>query len=143
MTAKPNVLFLCTGSSCRSQMAEGLLRELGGERFTVSSAGTAPVEQVHPLAVQVMAEKGIDVSRQRPKGVRAFLGRLPARYVIIVCTGANEACPRVFPGMVTRLFWPFDDPAKSEGSPEAVLEKFRNVRDEIEARITQWLGDLP
>ena len=134
MDNKPNVLFLCTGNSCRSQMAEGFLRRLGGDRFTAYRAGTEPAEQVHPLAVQAMAERDIDISGQHPKNVSEFLGRLAVRHLIIVCAGANEKCPRVFPGMMNRMFWPFDDPAAFEGTPVAKLEKFRTVRDQIEAQ---------
>jgi arsenate reductase len=122
-------------------MAEGFLRELGGERFEAVSAGTDPAERVHPLATQVMAEKGIDISHQEPKNVSHYLGRLPVRHLIIVCDGANEKCPRVFPGMLNRMFWPFDDPADFEGNPTATVTKFRNVRDEIEARIKDWLEE--
>jgi arsenate reductase (thioredoxin) len=143
MSNKPNVLFLCTGNSCRSQMAEGFLRTLGGDRFTACSAGTEPAEQVHPLAIEVMEEKNIDIGQSRPKNVSEYLGRLPVRHLIIVCDGANEKCPRVFPGMMNRMFWPFDDPAAFRGNPEATLEKFRTVRDEIEARIKQWLKETP
>jgi arsenate reductase (thioredoxin) len=140
--AKPNVLFLCTGNSCRSQMAEGFLREYGGDRFTALSAGTDPAERVHPLAIEVMAEKDVDISTQEPKNVTKYLGRLPVRHLIIVCDGANEKCPRVFPGMMNRLFWPFDDPARFVGSSDAALEKFRTVRDQIEARIKAWLEEM-
>jgi arsenate reductase len=136
---RPNVLVLCTGNSCRSQMFEGFLRELGGDRFEVFSAGTEPKEEIHPLAVKVMAEAGINISQQHPKHVKEFLGRLPVRYLIIVCDGANESCPRIFPGLVERLFWPFDDPAKFTGTPEATLAEFRRVRDEIRERIVEWL----
>ena len=135
------VLFLCTGNSCRSQMAEGFLREYGSDKFNAYSAGTEPAERVHPLAVQVMAEKGIDIGNQEPKNVGQYLGRLPVRHLIIVCSGANEKCPRIFPGMMNRHFWPFDDPAVFVGSPNATLEKFRTVRDEIEARIKDWLKE--
>jgi arsenate reductase len=141
MESKPNLLFLCTGNSCRSQMAEGFLRQFGGSRFNVHSAGTDPAERIHPQAVQVMAEKGIDISRQKPKNVSQYLGRLPVRHLVIVCDGANEKCPRIFPGMMQRHFWPLEDPAAFEGSPAATLEKFRAVRDEIEARINDWLGE--
>lgn len=138
---KPSVLFLCTGNSCRSQMAEALLRELGGQRFNAHSAGTEPAEQVHPLAVEVMAERGIDIGHQEPKGVERFLGRLPVQHLVIVCSAANESCPRSFPGVMQRHFWPFDDPATFVGSPAATREKFRAVRYEIEARIRQWLKE--
>jgi len=136
---KPNVLVLCTGNSCRSQMAEGFLRQLAGDRFNVFSAGTEPKDEVHPLAIEVLAEVGIDISRQHPKSVKEFLGRLPVRYLIIVCDGANESCPRIFPGLVERLFWPFDDPAKFAGTPAATIAEFRRVRDAIRERIVQWL----
>jgi arsenate reductase len=141
MEAIPNVLFLCTGNSCRSQMAEGFLRELGGDRFTALSAGTEPTERIHPLAIQVMAEKGIDISGQRPKNVGDVLQRQPVHYLVAVCSGANETCPRVDAGAVQRLFWPFDDPAAFVGSEAATLEKFRTVRDEIEMRIKSWLAE--
>lgn len=137
-----NVLFLCTGNSCRSQMAAGFLRELAGDRFDVYSAGTDPAERVHPLAVKVMAERGIDISGSEPTDAKEYLGRLPVHYLIIVCQGANESCPSTFPGALNRLFWPFDDPAKFTGSEADKLDKFREVRDEIEARIREWLADL-
>ena len=143
MSSKPNVLFLCTGNSCRSQMAEGFLRELGGDRFEVYSAGTAPAEHVHPMAVEVMGEKDIDISQQEPKNVGKYLGRLPVRHLIIVCAGANESCPRIFPGMMNRHFWPFDDPAAFDGDATATIEEFRRVRDQIEERIQQWLVETP
>lgn len=138
---KPAVLFLCTGNSCRSQMAEGFLRAYAGERYAAYSAGTDPAERVHPMAIEVMAEKGIDIGTQTPVDVSSYLGRLAVRHLIIVCDAANERCPRIFPGIMNRLFWPFDDPATFVGSPAATLEKFRTVRDEIETRIKQWLED--
>jgi len=139
MPDKPNVLVLCTGNSCRSQMAEGYLRQLGGDRFSVHSAGTEPQASVHPLAVAVMLEDGVDISQQRPRHVQEFLGKLLVRYLIIVCDGANKSCPRVFPGVSEKLFWPFDDPAAFAGSAGATLEKFRAVRDQIKERIRSWL----
>jgi arsenate reductase (thioredoxin) len=141
MSTKPNVLFLCTGNSCRSQMAEGFLTRLGGDRFTACSAGTEPAEQVHPVAIEVMGEKGVDISHAEPKNVGEYLGRLPVRHLIVVCDGANEKCPRVFPGVMNRMFWPFDDPAAFAGDSEATVEEFRRVRDQIEARIKQWLEE--
>jgi arsenate reductase (thioredoxin) len=143
MGSKPNVLFLCTGNSCRSQMAEGFLRQLGGGRFAAYSAGTEPAERVHPMAIEVMGEKDIDISRAEPKNVGDFLGRLPVHHLIVVCDGANEKCPRVFPGMMNRMFWPFDDPAAFVGDSEATVEEFRRVRDQIEMRIKQWLEEMP
>lgn len=141
MESKPNVLFLCTGNSCRSQMAEGFLRKYGDDKFNAYSAGTDPASRVNPLAVEVMAETGIDISRNKPKNVRQFFGRLPVRHLVIVCDGANEKCPRIFPGMRDRMFWPFDDPTTFQGSPEATKEKFRAVRDEIETKIKEWVSD--
>jgi arsenate reductase len=90
-----------------------------------------------------MAEKGIDISSQRPKASKQYLGRLSVRHLIIVCAGANEKCPRIFPGMLNRQFWPLDDPAAFDGSPEATREKSRSVPDQIEARIQQWLAEAP
>jgi len=136
---KQNILVLCTGNSCRSQIAEGYLRHLADEEFNVYSAGTEPKDEVHPLAVQVMHEVGIDISGQEPKGLKEFLGRLPVRYLMIVCSGANESCPRIFPGLSERLYWPFDDPASFEGTPEETLAEFRRVRDEIRERVVEWL----
>ena len=136
---KPNILVLCTGNSCRSQMAEGYLKEFANDRFNVHSAGTDPKDEVHPLAVKVMAEDGFDISQQRPKHLKTYLGHMPVRYLIVVCGGANENCPRIWPGLNQRLYWPFDDPASYEGSPEDTLDEFRRVRDEIKTKIQSWL----
>lgn len=141
MNDKPTVLFLCTGNSCRSQMAEGFLRTLASDRFTALSAGTEPTERVHPMAIQVMEEKGIDISHKRPTNVGEYLGRLPVRHLVVVCDGANEKCPRIFPGMMNRTFMPFDDPAKFVGSPAETLNEFRRVRDQIESRLIDWLKE--
>lgn len=139
MGDKPNVLFLCTGNSCRSQMAEGLLRHAAGDRFDVFSAGTAPKDRPHHLAVKVMDEIGVDISGQKPEHVDRYFGKVPIRYAIITCDGANESCPAASPGMENRLFWPFDDPAGFVGSDEQVLPEFRRVRDEIRAKLIEWL----
>lgn len=138
---KPIVLFLCTGNSCRSQMAEGFLRKLAGDQYDVHSAGTEAKGEIHPLAIKVMVEKGIDLAGQYPKGIEKYLGRLPVRRLIIVCGGAEEKCPRVFPGILTREFWPFDDPAAYTGPAEGALFEFRAIRDQIEGRIKQWLRE--
>jgi arsenate reductase len=143
MAHKPTVLVLCTGNSCRSQMAEGLFRRLGGDRFNVLSAGTDPAAAVHPLAIQSMHEIGIDISQQRPKGVGEYLGKIAVRNLFIVCHEAEQRCPRTFPGMLSRTFWPLDDPAAFVGSPEATLEKFRSTRDELEQRVKEWLEANP
>ncbi|QDT63940.1 arsenate reductase ArsC [Calycomorphotria hydatis] len=139
--SKKCALVLCTGNSCRSQMAEGLLRHDAGNRFDVYSAGTRPAEEVHPLAVQVMSELGIDISEQEPKGVAGYLGRLAVQDLIIVCEDAERNCPTAFPGAFNRHFWPFEDPAKFEGDEEATLNKFREVRDAIRKRIGEWLQE--
>ncbi len=133
---KPRVLILCTGNSARSQMAEGLLRHEGGDRFEVFSAGTKP-SQVRPEAIAVMAEIGLDIFRQRSKSVDEFVGK-DLDFVITVCDNAKETCP-VFPGSVKRLHWPFEDPAAVEGSEEVRKAAFRRVRDRIHGRIMVFL----
>lgn len=137
---KQRVLFLCTGNSCRSQMAEGLLRHLAGERFDVASAGTEPVG-LNPGAVEVMKEIGVDISQHRSKRADKFLGQ-QFDYVITVCDRAKEACP-TFPGAGTLLHWSFDDPAKAEGAEEARRLVFRRVRDEIAERLQQFMDAVP
>ncbi len=133
------VLFLCTGNSCRSQMAEGWLRHLGGGRYEALSAGTEP-QGLNPLAVRVMAEVGVDLSRHRSKPVVKFLGR-DLDLVVTVCGGAKESCP-VFLGKVAdRRHWPIDDPAAARGSEEEVLSVFRRVRDEIRRRVEELLKE--
>jgi arsenate reductase len=133
---KSSVLFLCTGNSCRSQMAEGLLRHLAGARFEVASAGVEPAG-LNPLAVEAMAEIGIDISGHYSKKVDAFAGR-PFDWVITVCDAAREACP-VFPGAVRQLHWSFEDPAAAEGSPPERQVVFRRVRDQIAERIREFI----
>ena len=134
--SKHTVLFLCTGNSARSQMAEGLLRELGGEGFDVESAGTAPAG-LNPLATEVMREIGIDLSGQRSKSVADFLGKR-FDHVITVCDRAKESCP-IFPGAAKMLHWSFDDPAAAEGTEKERKLVFRRVRDEIRHRIERFL----
>ncbi|MDD5349454.1 MAG: arsenate reductase ArsC [Chthoniobacteraceae bacterium] len=126
---KPTVLILCTGNSCRSQMAEGILREAAGDLLEVHSAGSSPAGFVHPHAVAVMREIGIDISGQTSKSLEAFLNR-EVTTVITVCGNADRACP-MFPGQVNRHHWGFDDPARAGGTGEEVLEAFREVRDEM------------
>ena len=136
---KPKVLFLCTANSARSQMAESLLRKQAGERFDVYSAGLEPT-QVHPYATKVMAEIGIDMAGHRAKGVGEFLGKMNPAYVIIVCENARQRCPTAFPATgATIIAWPIDDPAGAVGSEEERLGRFREARDQIEARINAWL----
>ncbi len=129
------VLILCTGNSARSQMAEGLLRELGGGRFEVYSAGTRPTG-LRAEAVEAMREAGVDISAQRSKSVDEFAGR-EFDYVITVCDNARAECPH-FPGQAERVHWSFEDPAAVEGSWEERLSAFRRVRDEIAARLREW-----
>jgi len=138
---KQRVLFLCTGNSCRSQMAEGLLRDRAGGRYVALSAGSRPANFVHPLAIQVMSEMGIDISEQVSKHVSRFLppeGE-PPQVIISVCSSAERECP-AFPGDVERLHWPFDDPAHAAGCEEERLHVFRRVRDQIQAKIEDWLS---
>ena len=133
------ILILCTGNSARSQMAEGLLRNLAGDRFEVFSAGTRP-SVVNPLAIQVMAERGIDISHNRSKHMNEFLSQ-PFEYVITVCDDAAEACP-VFPGRAERIHWSFPDPAAAEGDEAKRHKVFQQTRDAIEARLHGWLGEI-
>ena len=138
------VLFLCTGNSASSQMAEALLRRYAGDRFEVHSAGLEP-KGVHPLTVRVMSELGIDMAGQRAKDVSEYVGRIQFDYVVTVCSHAEGRCP-VFPAVTARLHWPFDDPAALSGAEVKRLRKFREVRDHIDARIRVWLieqGILP
>ena len=127
--AKPAVLILCTGNSCRSHLAEGLLRSLAADLFTVHSAGSKPAGYVHPLAIRVMQKIGIDISAHTSKHMNEFLAT-PIETVITVCGNADQACP-IFPGQLNRHHWPFFDPAKATGSDEEVLNCFRTVRDEM------------
>ncbi|HWP34867.1 MAG TPA: arsenate reductase ArsC [Thermodesulfobacteriota bacterium] len=134
------VLFLCTHNSARSQMAEGLLRALAGDRFEVASAGTEPTT-VHSLAVRAMQEIGIDLSSHRSKTVARFAGQ-PFDYVIAVCDAADRACP-AFPGAAARLTWSLEDPSQATGDEAARLAVFRRVRDELRRRIEAWLATDP
>ncbi len=131
---KKKVLFLCTQNSSRSQMAEGILRHLMGDRFEVASAGTRP-SVVNPMAIKVMAEIGIDISGHRSKSAEDFLG-MDFDFIITTCDAAREACP-VFPGKARHLHWSLNDPAEARGSENEILSVFRKVRDEIEQRILE------
>ncbi|WP_461395710.1 arsenate reductase ArsC [Deferrisoma sp.] len=138
---RKRVLFLCTGNSCRSQMAEGWLRHLGGDRYEVFSAGTRP-QGLNPRAVRVMAEAGVDISGHTSDPVEKYLGE-DFDLVVTVCGGAKESCP-VFVGRVKdRQHWPFDDPAEAAGTEEEVMAVFRRVRDEIRARVEAFLRETP
>lgn len=126
---KPLILVLCTGNSCRSHLAEGILRAALGDAMEVASAGSKPAGYVHPLAIKAMAEIGIDVSGHHSKHLDEFLNR-PVETVITVCGNADQACP-MFPGQVNRHHWGFDDPAHATGTDEEQILVFRRVRDEI------------
>ena len=138
--SKPvKVLFLCTGNSCRSQMAEAWLRFLGGASFEVYSAGLEP-HGINPGTIAVMEEVGIDLSSHRSKNLDEYKGKIEFDYLITVCGNADERCP-YFPGMGTRMHWPFKDPAAFTGPEDEKLAVFRKVRDQIKARIEQWLNE--
>jgi arsenate reductase len=133
---KKRVLFLCTHNSARSQMAEGLLRNLAGDRFDAFSAGTEAM-RVHPLAIEAMRELGIDISAQKSKTLDAY-GAERFDYVITVCDRANESCP-TFPGDTHRIHWSFDDPSAAIGTDDEQLRVFRRVRDEIRQRLRMFV----
>lgn len=133
---KPLVLILCTGNSCRSHLAEGILRAVAGDILEVASAGSKPAGYVHPLGIQAMAEIGIDISAHHSKHMNEFLdGKVET--VITVCGNADQACP-MFPGQLNRHHWPFDDPAHATGTEAEILTVFRRVRDEIRAVFTAY-----
>jgi len=136
---KTRVLILCTGNSARSQMGEGLLRHMAGDRVEVHSAGTRP-GSVRPEAVAAMAEVGIDIRHHRSKHVDEFAGQ-PFDYVITVCDHANESCP-VFPAGTHRIHWSFEDPAAAAGDEAHRLAEFRRVRDQIAQRLSEFAGSV-
>lgn len=135
-TNRKRVLFLCTGNSCRSQMAEGLLRKLAGDEFDAASAGTNPT-RINPMAIRVMAEAAIDITGQYSKSADEMKGQ-QFDYVITVCDRAREACP-FFPGDAKQHHWSFEDPAEASGTEEERLSVFRRVRDEIAERVRDFL----
>jgi len=135
---KKSVIILCTGNSCRSQMAEAFWKKYAGDKWDVVSAGTHPKPEVYPLAVKSMAEKGIDISGSRTKGPEQYLGR-HFDLVITVCDNAEKECP-TFRNAKQHLHWPFDDPPKAAGDDEAKMKVCRRVRDEIEAKIKDYLA---
>jgi arsenate reductase len=126
---KPNILILCTGNSCRSHMAEGILRHTGGDLFEVFSAGSKPAGYVHPKAIEALKEIGIDISGHESKHLDQFLNA-GIDVVITVCDNANESCP-VFPGDISRHHWGFEDPPKAVREGESEMDAFRRIRDEI------------
>lgn len=136
---RKRILVLCTGNSCRSQMAEGWINRLLADRWEARSGGTRPAERVHPLAVRAMAEVGIDISGARPENVSLFLTE-PWDLVVTVCDSAQESCP-TFPRPVDKLHVSFVDPAAATGTDEEKLAVFRRVRDEIRERLLPHLAD--
>ena len=134
------ILFLCTGNSARSQMAEAFLRKYAGEHFEAHSAGLEPTG-LNPFTVRVMNEVGIDVSGQESKGVDTYLGKTLFQYLITVCDDADKNCPTIWPGVNARMHWSFQDPARLESLEEEKLARFRETRDLIEKKIKAWLAE--
>ena len=137
--SKESVLFLCAHNAARSQMTEALLRKHAGDRFDVTSAGLEPTA-VHPLTIRAMNEVGVDLSGCHAKGLDEFLGKMKFNFAIIVCEQTQKNCPRIYPFALERLYWPFEDPAEAQGAKEEQLQKFRQVRDQIENKILAWLA---
>jgi arsenate reductase len=140
LARKPAILFLCTGNSARSQMAEAFLKIHAGTQFEVLSAGFAP-RAIHPLTFQVMKEVGIDLAGHRAKGLQEFLGKTPVCCAITVCQDTEPGCPAIWPGARGQLAWPFDDPAAADAKTNQ-LDKFRRVRDQIRQKIDTSLPEL-
>jgi arsenate reductase len=138
---KPVVMFLCTENAARSQMAEAFLKKYASDAFDVFSAGMEATE-IHPLTVQVMNESGIDISRQRAKSLKYFLGKLPVRLAITVCAPVEINCPTTWPGALSCLVWPFENPAAYIGSEDERIAKFRKIRDQIDGKIKSWLKEM-
>ena len=137
---KAKVLFMCTGNSARSQIAEALLKKYAGDKFDVYSAGLEP-KDINPYTKQALQEIGISLEGHYAKHVREYMGKLKFRYLITVCSDAEEKCPATFHGISHRLHWSFEDPAAFVGSDEEKLQKFRDVRDQIDQQIKNWLAE--
>ncbi len=137
--AKQMIYFLCTGNSCRSQMAEGFMRAIGGERYVVKSAGLE-AHGLNPRAIQVMQEAGVDITGHTSDVIEPTL-LATADYIITCCGHANEHCPAVRNDHAARLHWGFNDPAKATGTEEEIMAKFREVRDQIKSRIQQFVKE--
>ena len=137
---KPTILILCTGNSCRSHMAEGILRDAAGDLIQVQSAGSKPSGYVHPKAIEALAEIGIDISAHTSKPMSDFLNK-EIHTVITVCGNADQACP-LFPGQVHRYHWGFDDPAHAQGTDEEVMAEFRRIRDQIKPVFEAYAAGL-
>ena len=138
---KAKVLFLCTGNSARSQMAEAFLKKYGGDQYDAYSAGTEP-KGIHPNTERVMEEVGINLSGQHSKHVKEYMGKVHFGYLITMCDEAEESCPTTFPGIGQRLHWAFEDPSAFTGSEDEKLAKFREVRNQIEQHIKTWLAEV-
>lgn len=136
--SKIKVLFLCTGNSARSQMAEAFLRFYAGDKYEAYSAGLEP-KGIHPLTKKVMDEIGIDTSSQSSKPLQDYMGKVHFGYLITVCSDADKKCPSVFPGMGQRLHWDIEDPAKFKGTEEERLQKFQEIRDQIRLKVQSWI----
>jgi arsenate reductase (thioredoxin) len=138
----PTILFLCSGNTSRSQMAEAFARQYGGKEFEVLSAGLEPGE-IHPMTRQVMAEADCDLQGQYSKSVKEYLGKVLVDYLFIVCDKAAENCPSIWPGSpkLERIVRTFDDPVSAEGSEADRLAVFRRVRDEIDAAVKEWMEE--
>lgn len=136
---KPKVIFLCTGNSARSQIAEAFLKKHAGEHFEVYSAGFEP-QGINPFTIKVMEELGYDLKEHYSKELKEFLEKVHFEIVITVCEKAEKTCP-IIPGVSTRLFWSFEDPAAFEGTEQEKLDKFRQIRDQIHEQIQLWLKE--
>lgn len=139
MVNKAKVLFLCTTNSARSQMAEAFLRTYAGDRYEAYSAGVEPKE-IHPLTRRVMDEVSIDISGQHSKPLKDYMGQVHFGYLVTVCREADERCPSTFPGMGQRLHWDIEDPAAFVGSEDAKVAKFREVRDVVRRKVSDWVN---
>jgi arsenate reductase len=134
------ILFLCTGNSARSQMAEALLRHLAPDQWEAYSAGSDP-KGIHPLTVEVMQEIGIDISQQRSKSVKEYMGRMLFDDAVILCRRYEENCPTIYADARRVHRWLFEDPATSEGTPAEQVARFRAVRDQVKSRLELWLAE--
>ncbi len=138
--SQTRVLFLCTGNSARSQMAEAFLRKYAGDRFEAYSAGLEP-KGLNPLTIRVMDEVGVDISSYKSKGIDTYLGKVLFQYLITVCDDAEKNCPTVWPGVNKRMHWSFEDPSVFQGTDEEKLAKFRYVRDQIDQKVKAWIAE--
>jgi len=140
MNNKKRVLFLCTGNSARSQIAEAFLRHYAGDYFEVYSAGLEP-KGINPFSIRVMSEVGIDISGQKSKSVSEYLGKVLIQTLITVCDDAEKNCPTGWPGITKKLHWTFEDPAAFIGSEDEKISKFREIRDPIDQKIQSWIDE--